>query len=336
MLRIFPVIENVTGENAKVHRVDDRFVGKVRFATGRRGCDRVSIREDEDEKLNVSINVVDALLAGLLGLRIDLSTIENSGLTSPSVASPSAQTVGRAVQLLRLIASSQTCNLRLVDIAAMASLDKSTAHRLLQRLVHERLLARDPVRGYRLGPLLYELGLAALPETNLRELSQAALYELAQATGDMVFLIVRSGFETVCLNRIAGNFPIQTMTRSVGDRHPLGVGAGGLAILASLSDAEMKIAIRAVAPQLHPYRLSEKMLFDAVAATRARDGHAVDEGSAALDVTAIGRVVRDRTQAPVAAVFVASIRKRMTEERQEKVGRLLVDCVNAVEDALLP
>src|SRR5690606_22909690 len=111
---------------------------------------------------------------------------------------------------------------RLVDIAAMASMDKSTAQRLLHRLVHERLLARDPVRGYRLGPLLYELGLAALPGTNLREVSQAPLHELAHSTGDMVFLVIRSGFESVCLNRIAGNYPIQTMTRTEGDRHPLG------------------------------------------------------------------------------------------------------------------
>jgi DNA-binding IclR family transcriptional regulator len=246
-----------------------------------------------------------------------------------------AQTVGRAAQLLRLIASSQARNLRLVDIAAMTLLDKSTAHRLLQRLVQERLLARDPARGYRLGPLLYELGLAALPETNLREVSQTALHELAQATGDMVFLVVRSGFETVCLNRIAGNFHIQTMTRTEGDRHPLGVGAGGLAILAALNDADTEIALQAVAPRLHAYQLTEGSLADAVGNTRARGGLAVDQGNAALDVTALGRAIRDRTRSPIAAVFVASISRRMTESRQKQVDKELIHCVNSVETALL-
>lgn len=250
-----------------------------------------------------------------------------------TTASP-AQTVGRAALLLKLIASSQARNLRLVDIAEITSLNKSTAHRLLQRLVQERLLARDPAHGYRLGPLLYELGLGALPETNLREVSQAALHELAKATGDMVFLVVRSGFETFCLNRIAGDFHIQTMTRTEGDRHPIGLGAGGLAILAALNDADTKIAIQAVAPRLHSYRLTESSLLEAVIRTREHGGLAIDEGSAALDVTAIGRVIRDRSRSPFAAVFVASISHRMAESRQKQINKQLTACTDAIELAL--
>jgi DNA-binding IclR family transcriptional regulator len=236
--------------------------------------------------------------------------------------------------LLRIIASSQARNVRLVDIAAMASLDKSTAHRLLHRMVIERLLQRDPVRGYRLGPLLYELGLAALPATNLREISQTALRQLAQSTGDMVFLVERSGFETVCLSRIAGNFPIQTMTRTEGDRHLLGVGAGGLALLASLHDADIAVALKAIGPRLRAYHLTEAAVLKGVAKTRARGGTAIDEGAAALDVTAIGRAVHDRARSPIAAVFVASIRHRMTQGHQKQVIKLLVACINTIERAM--
>jgi DNA-binding IclR family transcriptional regulator len=253
---------------------------------------------------------------------------------STPASSGSAQTVGRAIQLLRLVASSQARGLRLVDIAEMASLDKSTAHRLLQRLVQERMLVRDPGhRGYRLGPLLYELGLAALPQSSLREVSQPALQQVARSTGDMAFLVLRSGYETVCLDRIAGNFAIQTLTQGVGDRHPLGVGAGGLALLAALSEPEAKIVMKAIAPQLRRYRLAERTLRDRIEATRER-GHAIDEGSAALDVTAIGRVIRDRAGSPLGAVFVASIRSRMSEVRLREVDKRLVTCVAGIESAL--
>src|SRR5690606_35482751 len=219
------------------------------------------------------------------------NTCRGLGVTT---SSSSSQTVGRAIQLLRLVASSSSRELRLVDIAEMAALDKSTAHRLLQRLVKDRMLVRDPgQRGYRLGPLLYELGLAALPDTNLREVSTPAMHRLAQATGDMAFLRVRSGFESVCVSRIAGKFNIQTLTRNVGDRHPLGVGAGGLALLAALSDNESETVLNAVAPLLPRYGVDRRALQARVATTRKR-GYALDEGNAALDVTALGRAIRDR------------------------------------------
>jgi DNA-binding IclR family transcriptional regulator len=245
-----------------------------------------------------------------------------------------AQTVGRAIELMKLVASSRSRHLRLIDIAEMAKLDKSTAHRLLQRLVQERMLARDEgQRGYRLGPLLYELGLAALPESNVREIAMPALQQVASTTGDMTFLVVRSGFDTVCLDRIAGNFAIQTMTQGVGDRHPLGVGAGGLAILASLSDDEVDAILHTLGPQLPRYRLSEKSLRKRIQETRKR-GHAIDEANAALDVTAIGRAIHDKTGCPMAAVFVASIRSRMSPARLSEVDRRLATCVKTVETSL--
>lgn len=245
-----------------------------------------------------------------------------------------AQTVARAVQILRLIASSKSRRLRLVDLAEMAALDKSTAHRLLQRLVDERLLVRDDDHhGYRLGPLLYELGLSALPANGLRELAKPALEALAKGTGDMAFLVGRSGYESVCLDRIEGNFAIQTMTQGIGDRHPLGIGAGGLAILAALAEGERQIVIDTIAPQLKRYRLTDKSLNARVQATIER-GTAVDEGSASVDVTALGKVVHDRQGTPVGAVFVASIRMRMVESRQRDVEKRLVACVQAVESRL--
>lgn len=243
----------------------------------------------------------------------------------------SAQTVGRAVQMLRLVASSKTRDLRLVDLAEMASLDKSTAHRLLQRLVAERMLSREHgQRGYRLGPLLYELGLATLPDSNLREIAQPALHALARSTGDMAFLVGRSGFESVCLARIAGNFAIQTLTQGIGDRHPLGIGAGGLAILAALPPSDQRIVIEKITPQLKRYRLTEKTLRARIASTISR-GFAVDEGSAAVDVTAIGRVIVDRAGTAVGAVFVASIRARMEESRLREVEKRLASCVAGIE-----
>jgi len=170
-----------------------------------------------------------------------------------------------------------------------------------------------------------------MPFEYLREIAQAELQKLAHATGDMVFLVGRSGYDSICLSRIAGDFPIQTMTRTEGDRHPLGIGAGGLAILAAMHDADVRIVLEAIAPRLPAYHLERNDVLDAVNRTRDRGGMAIDEGSAALDVTALGRAIFDRSGSPVASVFVASIGHRMKDARQKKVGKLLLSCTDSIQ-----
>src|SRR5690606_7313088 len=62
---------------------------------------------------------------------------------------------------------------------------------------------------------------------------------LAEQTGDTVFLTVRSGFDGVCVDRKEGSYPVKAFVLEPGRRRPLGVGAGNVAILASLPEDEI-------------------------------------------------------------------------------------------------
>ena len=124
------------------------------------------------------------------------------------------------------------------------------------------------------------------------------------------------------------------MTRTEGDRHPLGVGAGGLAILASPHDADIDVALNAVTTRLSTYQLTKEMLREAVATTQERGGLALDEGRATGDVTAIGCTIHDRVRSSVEAIFVALISHRMGKGRPEQIRRQLVDGTSAIEKAM--
>lgn len=234
------------------------------------------------------------------------------------------QTLQRGAQLLRLLATHAREGLRLLDAAHLSGLERPTTHRLLRGLAAEGLAMQDPgTRRYFLGPLAFELGLAAARRFNLRDICHGALVRLAQASGDTVYMAVRRGGDAVCLDRCEGSFPIKTLTVDIGDRVPLGVGAGGLANLAALDAEEAEELIAANAERTGTYPgLDAAVLRAAVEETRRR-GYSVHRNRAMPGVLAIGLVLRTPSGAPVASISIAAIESRMTPQRQEELIALM-------------
>ena len=74
------------------------------------------------------------------------------------MARTGSQSVERALGVLRCLAASDD-DLGVTDVAARTGLSVSTAHRLLQALRHDGLVAQDPrTERYHLGPALVALG----------------------------------------------------------------------------------------------------------------------------------------------------------------------------------
>jgi DNA-binding IclR family transcriptional regulator len=186
-------------------------------------------------------------------------------------------------------------------------------------------------RGYRLGPLLYELGLAALPSVNIKGIAHPHLCKVAEMTGDMTFLAARSGYETVCLDAVAGHFPVQTLTSGIGDRHPLGVGANGQAILAMLHDSEIELVLQATRHQRRNYnRLSKDALLNEIAACRKR-GYALNENIAVEGISAMAKAICLPGRIPIAAVAIATLSSRMQPSRRPRLARCLDSCAADIE-----
>jgi DNA-binding IclR family transcriptional regulator len=133
-----------------------------------------------------------------------------------------------------------------------------------------------------------------------------------------VDLSERRGLEAVCSARALGGYPVKALTLDVGIRRPLGVGAGGLAILCALPAAEAEDIIDAHAdsyPKLST--LTASRVRDAGAQGRAQGfaflDAAVYPGTAAIGVTI-------PTLAPMAAISVAAISSRLDAERRQLVA----------------
>jgi len=235
------------------------------------------------------------------------------------------QSIRRAVAILKEISAYGRSGIRLVDIASAMQLERPTVHRIIRGLMSQGMVAQNPRNKlYTLGPVVYELGLAAAPLHNLRELCQPSLHRLAQRSGDSVYLVMRSGMDSVCLDRLEGNFPIKTQTLDIGRRRPLGSGAGGMAILLGLSDSERDHIVQ-VNAQRYP-------LFGVLTAERLRAaivkslhvGYAVNEEDVLPGVVAIGAPLRHGDGTCYAGISIASIAPRMTEPRRSELANMLL------------
>jgi len=253
--------------------------------------------------------------------------------TAAACAATGTQTLHRAVALLRLITAHNRTGSRLVDLYRRTGLERPTAHRILQGMIAESLIRQDRrSKRYYLGALVYEMGLAAAPKLALRDVCHPYLEAIAEHTGDTVFMTVRSGFDGVCVARADGAFPIKMFVHDVGRHRPLNVGAGGLALLSALPDADVERICRINVERTRRKnpRFSEDALRASIAATRRR-GYATNKVMDDPPVHSVGLVVRYPDGSPAAGISVSTLASRLGKDRLEMVVRCLGDAVRAIE-----
>ena len=190
-------------------------------------------------------------------------------------------------------------------------------------------------RRYFVGAEIAILSASAPPEmTELRDLARGPLRDLARATGDTAYLMVRSGNDAVCVAREMGPYPIKALTGEIGTRRPLGVGAAGVAILASLPETESDSVRRSNRGRLRRFPgATERVVSDALVSAR-KTGIAFSEGLVIAPVRGIGRVVRDATGQVVGAVSIGATRERMTDEHRSASIDLLLKACQTLERRL--
>jgi DNA-binding IclR family transcriptional regulator len=237
----------------------------------------------------------------------------------------SVQSVERAMAILASLAHADRDGRRLIDIAADTDLRKATAHRILNTMAQDGLVAQDEVTGrFHLGFGLFALGFTAVNRYGLIDLANDSILRLTTDSEDTVYLSVRSAAEAICVDRATGAFPIKTLTLRVGDRRPLGVGAGSLALLAWLPDEEIERIIEENSSRLESYAsFDADTLLRLVSESKDR-GYTFNDQMLIPGMRAIGVPVIGKDGRAVAALSIAAIASRMDTKRRSRLARLLV------------
>jgi DNA-binding IclR family transcriptional regulator len=246
------------------------------------------------------------------------------------------QNIGRATMVLTALAANSAEGMRLTDVVNATSLGKATVHRVLSGLVAHGLVDQDKTTGrFFLSLKLISWAMAAGDRFGLARLASHALGRLSQRTQDTIYLSLRSGDETVCIERREGSFPIKTLTLRLGDRRPLGVGAGALAIMAFLPDEEIDRVVGAQGAEMSRFGIDEMTLRDMIANAR-KLGYALNDERLIPGMSAVGVPIRRPNGQPFAALSVAAISSRLQSPRRDTIVASLRQEVERVEADLLP
>lgn len=255
---------------------------------------------------------------------------------APARSAGGTQALERALRLMRDIASSGGLGRRLIDLQRSTGLTKPTVHRIVRTLVRHDFVTHDrSTRRYFLGAEISILSVSAPDDlSHLRELARDDMRQLAQATGDTAYLMVRSGNDIVCLAREMGPYPIKALTGEIGTRRPLGVGAAGVALLAGLPPEEMEAVLKANRKRMRGFPNASERAIRAAVRNAQATGYALSGGMVHRTVRGIGVAVRGRRREVVAGLSIGAIRERMTRAHTGEVMAALARARSAIERKL--
>lgn len=240
--------------------------------------------------------------------------LQDPGLQeAPAPVSPS-QTLSRGIQALEILAAAER-PLTIAELAGALGVHRSVAYRILRTLEDHSLLVRDDAGRVQPGP-----GLAVLARGVSRNLQTAALPELTQLANTYnmtAFVAVWDHQDCVTLVTVEPRHSAATLAQHPGTRHPVNIGAPGIAIQSTMSEAEWNT----LAPGL-PYRPE-------TAEARAL-GYAASHDEVIAGLSSLAAPIHVPGGRP-AAIAVVYLRR---EQNQAAVGEALAAGAARIENQL--
>ena len=220
--------------------------------------------------------------------------------------------VDNALRLLLLFRDHQ--QLRLSDVSSQIGVSPSTAHRLLQMLVHHDFVHQQGERGtYTAGPALLEIGYGAVRSLDLRGIAQPVLDRLAERIDETVQLAQLEGCQIRYLAGAESSHYLRVADRT-GQLFPAHRTATGRAILAGLTPAQLtEVLAGATGDDGSPLTAADRERIDAeleaVRAAGYASNHRPDK------VMSVAVAVRNRRGLTVAAINASGPEHRIGPER---------------------
>lgn len=256
--------------------------------------------------------------------------------TSPTAArDPSrVQSLSRALGLLDTLAETAD-GMTLADVAQVAGLAPSTAHRLLTTLESQRYVRFVASEGvWQVGVQAFVVGQAFRRSRDVVTTARPHMRHLMEESGETVNLYIEEGGEAVCMAQVECRQMMRAIARP-GGRVKLHCSAAGKAMLAFMPASQVARIL-----QIHGLpRVSEKTLDTPkklkAELERGREcGFAVDDEEHAVGLRCVAAAILDEDGRPLAALSISGPLARVDESLIGTMGGLVRRASRAITEQI--
>jgi IclR family acetate operon transcriptional repressor len=245
--------------------------------------------------------------------------------------------LGRALDLLEIVARQGKEGGRLTDLSHDLGLSKASTFAILQTLLSRGYVAnigKGSSRRYRLGMTLARLGDLAISNVSLADVALPVLRELTGELGMTSRLAILDDGYAVVVGRIDAPGAIK-FDAALGRRELPHCSAVGKALLAALPKAEATAILRRIElSRRTPHTIVHRgELLKDLSRTTER-GYAVDDEEDHEGVACVGACVYDRSGHAAGAISVTGLKSRDWEVRRRTLAAAVMRAAATISQQL--
>jgi IclR family transcriptional regulator, KDG regulon repressor len=243
----------------------------------------------------------------------------------------SIEVVAKAFDILQIFIDAKKEALSLTELTASAKLNKNAVFRLLFTMIEKGVLkkAPDSVK-YMLSSKCIELGRAARLVNNLRKLAIPYMQELWREFDDTINLALLENGE-ICYLEVLESPHRFKLVAAPGDRDPVHSTALGKAMMAHLSDEEVKriLKVRGMPRMTSTTIITYSRFEEELRKVRER-GYAINEGEMVEGSRCVAVPILSAKGQPAAALSVSGTSMRITDSRIPQISQKLLQCCREI------
>lgn len=243
--------------------------------------------------------------------------------------------VTSVVRALRILASFDASRplLGVSELARGLGLSKTTIHRLLQTLESEGFVRKMEGSRYALGWKVFELGMTLQVSGEFQDIILSELSRLVERAGETAHLGILDRGQVLYLEKVESSRRLR-MPSAVGRRVPAHATALGKALIASLSDDEVRRIVRdrGLARMTSATICDEDDLMCALAEIRER-GYSMEREEIEEGLMCIAAAIVDEQGAACAAVSISGPVSRLAT-RVDEAAAMVRDCSRTLSERL--